>query len=301
MKYSDRLEISDIIVQYEPSSLRRLPVSRDEAIHKSSSRYAESIISAIPHNNGILCENAVDQILLDSHKELQRLCEEFYHAQRISKIIQSMVQSIRSMGIQRKIRLVDIGCGIGYILRWLAANQIASDDLTLIGVDFNAALIDHAQKLARAENLQVEFKVANAFHLDLSVDIFISSGVLHHFPKQKLDLFFEQQAKCKPLGFAHFDPQNSWATPIGSFIFHFSRMRTPLARYDGWLSAVRAHSGISLERAVQKHIKQLHLFRYNPPIKWFPLIRTMTGVIGIDPSVASIFKQNISDKIVRIS
>lgn len=300
MPFQNRLEISDIIVQYDPSTLQRLAVSQEEALTKCSSWYDRSIIASIPCHNGILCEKSVDIMLLDSHKELQRLWEEFYHAQRIAMILQTIIQSLRSIGIQRKLRVVDIGCGVGYVLRWLATHKFTQADLSLLGVDFNATLIEHAQKLAQAEDLDVDFQVANAFNLDVPVDIFISSGVLHHFPGKNLELFFEQQVKCTPLAFAHFDPQYSWATPIGSFIFHFSRMRTPLARYDGWLSAARAHPGPSLEGAVKKHVRSLSLYRYNPPIKWLPLIRTMTGVIAIHPDAASTFEKEIRDTVIRL-
>ena len=299
MRFREKSEISDLIVQYELSTLQRKPVCREEALQKCSSWYARSIIRSIPHKEGVLCDTAVDMILLDSHKELQRLWEEFFHAQRIAMIVKVLVKSLRSIGVKKRIRLVDIGCGIGYVLRWLAAHNVASEDISLLGVDFNETLISYAQDLAQAEQLDVQFQVGNAFNLNVDVDIFISSGVLHHFPNETLSLFFQQQAKCKPLAFAHFDPQYSWATPIGSFIFHFSRMRTSLARYDGWLSAVRSHSGPFLESAARQNIQEMSLYRYNPPIKCFPLIRTMTGVIAIHPSASSVFEKEIKETVVR--
>ena len=76
-------------------------------------------------------------------------------------------------------------------------------------------------------------------------------------------------------------------------------MRTSLARYDGWLSAVRSHPGPSLECAARQNIQEMSLYRYNPPIKWFPLIRTMTGVIAIHPSASSVFEKEIKETVVR--
>ena len=301
MHFRDRPEISDLIVQYDLATLERIPVQREEALQKCFSWYARSVIASIPHNDGILCEATVDRMLLEAHQELQRLWEEFFHAQRIASILKTLVKSLRSMGIDRKIRVVDIGCGIGYVLRWVATYSSVSQDISLLGVDFNQTLISYAKELAKSEKLDVEFRVANAFELDVPVDIFISSGVLHHFPNDALERFFEQQAKCNPLAFAHFDPQYGWATPVGSFMFHFSRMRTPLARYDGFLSAARAHSGVVLEQTTQKCIKNLSLYRYNPPIPWLPLLRTMTGVIAIHPSVSSVFETEIQEVIQRFS
>jgi SAM-dependent methyltransferase len=300
MNFRSRLEISDIIVQYDLQSLQRLNVDRRKSLEICDSRYARSIIASIPHKDGFLCNEAVDKKLLQAHSELQRLWEEFFHAQRVANILIALVQSLRASGIQRKLLVVDVGCGIGYVLRWLSKHQILKDDISLMGVDFNETLIQQAQKLAISETLDVQFKVANAFELDEPADIFLSSGVLHHFQKDMLPQFFSQQGECKPLAFAHFDPQYNWATPIGSFLFHFSRMRTSLARYDGWLSAARAHPCSTLDQAARTQIHHMTLFRYNPPIKYFPLIRTMTGIIGIHPPASSLFEKNLQEPLRRI-
>ena len=300
MSIANRQEISDLIVQFDLQSLERKAVKRDDALKACSSWYASSVIASIKHKDGVLCEEDVDRLILSAHSELQRLWEEFFHAQRVANILTSLVTALRTVGINKRLRLVDIGCGIGYVLRWIAAHDILKDDIFLVGVDFNKALIEQARKLAQSENLDVQFYVANAFDLDEPADLFISSGVLHHIQREQLPTFFEQQAQCEPLGFAHFDPQYSWATPVGSFLFHFSRMRTPLARYDGWLSAVRAHPALVLNRAAKNQIKSLDLFRYNPPISWFPLLRTMTGLVGIHPKASTDFEQNLKEPVMRI-
>ena len=77
-------------------------------------------------------------------------------------------------------------------------------------------------------------------------------------------------------------------------------MRTPLARHDGWLSAARAHSGQTLERAAKLSGSSLMLFRYNPPITWFPLLRTMTGLIGIHPQAAESFQERLNEPLMVI-
>ena len=300
MAFRNRLEISDLIIQHEPNSSSRIPVHRDEAMAKCGSWYARRVIRRIPHKDGVLCSKAVDTLLVQAHCELQRLWEEFYHAQRVASILDVVIQAIRSTGIQRELRIVDIGCGSGYVLRWLAAHKKEDIHAKLIGVDFNDALIIQAKKLAVAEDLDVEFLVANAFELEEKTDIFLSSGVLHHIPAMELSSFFRAQSRCSPLAFLHFDPQSSWAAPIGSFLFHFARMRTPLARYDGWLSAVRAHSGSVLEESVRVGTEGLSIFRYNPPIYWLPFIRTLTGVIGVIPQAEEACKNNIHEAIISV-
>jgi SAM-dependent methyltransferase len=300
MSYRKTPEISDIIIQYEPNSCVRIPVRRKEALEKCTSIYARSVIKNIPFKDGIICSEAVDTLLIRAHGELQRLWEEFYHAQRVTKVLRAIVQSIRNSGIKHTLRVVDVGCGLGYVLRWLAAHNVLEEDIILVGVDFNQALIQHAQKLATIENLSVQFTVSNAFQLNEKADIFISSGVLHHFSIEELHQFYTTQAKCTPLAFAHFDPQSSWATPLGSFLFHFARMRTSLARYDGWLSAAKAHSGKVLEEAARRQTEELSLYRYHPEISWFPLLRTITGVIGIIAEAQDDFERLIDEPISQI-
>ncbi len=296
----ERPEISDLILQYEPDTGHRIPVLQQDALEQCRSSYARSVIRSIPLQDGHLCPEAVDQLLVTAHGELQRLWEEFFHGPRVAKVLTALVGSLRGIGVERSLRVVDIGCGSGYLLRWLSAHGVLEGDVSWVGVDFNRALIEQARALAETEQLSVTFKVANAFKLEEPVDIFVSSGVMHHFRGAALERFFEAQAACEPLAFAHFDPQSSWATPLGSFLFHFSRMRTPLARYDGWLSAARAHSGVVLEQAARSGCAELSLLRYHPPISWFPLARTLTGIIGVKASAAELFYLQLDEPLRKV-
>lgn len=49
------------------------------------------------------------------------------------------------------------------------------------GVDYNEALVAEAERLAALEKLNCRFEVANAFVMDEPTNLFISTGVLHHF------------------------------------------------------------------------------------------------------------------------
>ena len=98
------------------------------------------------------------------------------------------VQQLQGWEIVRNpIRIVDIGCGTGFVIRWLSANGSLGDDVELMGVDFNVALLNEAQRLATIENLRCKFAVANAFRLAEPATIFISTGILHHFRDDILD------------------------------------------------------------------------------------------------------------------
>lgn len=69
--------------------------------------------------------------------------------------------------------------------------------------------------------------------------IVVSTGVLHHLAAEELSTFFEAQAHLDVAAFAHFDIA-PWST-LGAWVFHRARMREPVSRHDGVLSARRAH------------------------------------------------------------
>ena len=166
-------EISDLIVRYDPQTLQRLPVSREEVLGLCHSAYARSIVQNIAHHDGILDPQAVDAMLVQAHEELQRLWEEFFHGPRLAQILQAMVTALRRIGITRRLRIVDVGCGPGFALRWLSAHNILQDQVDWVGVDYNAALIARAKQLAAKERLNVQFLVANAFQLQEKADVFL--------------------------------------------------------------------------------------------------------------------------------
>ena len=131
---------------------------------------------------------AVDKILITSHCEMQRMSEEFQHGKRVAELLKPILNALREGGVQNPIRIVDIGCGTGFVIRWLAASGSLGDDVQLMGVDFNVALLNEAARLAAIENLRCKFEVANAFRLDEPATVFISTGILHHFRDESLSL-----------------------------------------------------------------------------------------------------------------
>jgi SAM-dependent methyltransferase len=160
-----------------------------------------------------------------------------------------MIALSRQVSPDRPIRVVDIGCGLGFVVRWLAANGDIGDDVELVGADYNRALVDAAATLAREEGLACRFVTANAFRLKPPAHIYVSTGVLHHFRGTDLARIFTEHVSAGAIGFVHVDIRPSWLAPIGSWIFHQARMREPLAKWDGYWSAVRAHDASTLRAA----------------------------------------------------
>ena len=242
-------EISDLIVDYEPATLARRDVTRESVLAALTGR-ARSIAAAIPHDGGILDRTAVDGILVRSHLELQRLHEEFRVGEMIRGLLGPLLALVREATHERPVRLVDLGCGMGFVVRWLAARGQLGSDVELVGADYNLALVRAAQRLADDEALPCRFVAANAFRLEHPAHIVMSTGVLHHFRGEALPAVFAEHERSGALAFLHADIRPSLVAPLGAWIFHQARMREPLARFDGYWSAVRAHSAATLRAAV---------------------------------------------------
>jgi SAM-dependent methyltransferase len=248
-------EITDLIVQHDPQTLARVPVRKQDVLEvfgKFGNRKAIRAVEGLPERDGWLDEKEIDRLLVRTHWEMQRLGEEFYHGPRVYELLRAVIAAIRNGGFEGDLKVVDVGCGIGYDIRWLAARtELAKKGVELAGFDLNSALIHEANRLSAAERLPCRFLHGDAFSLDHSGHIFLSTGVIHHFRGQGLREFLERHERPETLAFLHFDFQPWFLAPYGSWFFHFLRMRTALARHDGVLSAARAHSASTLAEAAR--------------------------------------------------
>ncbi|CAM5335432.1 hypothetical protein SALBM135S_05596 [Streptomyces alboniger] len=281
-----QLEISDLITVVEPRSGRRLPVRRSEVIQQlleSGDERAARIVAELPTDQeGVLDPQAVDRLLISVHTELQRLSEELRTGERLVHLLGPLFTAIRSTGAQPgPYRLVDVGCGLGYLVRWLAATDALGAEVELVGVDLDAALVGEADRLARAEGLDCRFVHGNAFDLPEAATVYVSTGVLHHFRGPDLAEFFQAQAASPAHAFCHFDIAATRLAPIGSWMFHHARMRHPLGRHDGVVSARRAHSDATLLHAAAA--PGIRALLYEPRGSVNPFCTTLRPVIGVRP------------------
>ncbi|MBX3172568.1 MAG: class I SAM-dependent methyltransferase [Candidatus Eremiobacteraeota bacterium] len=283
-------EISDLIIDYDPTSLARRPVQRSAVLKRLQElgmTRAYRIVHGIAHARDCLDGEAVDHILLRAHTELQRLSLEFRVGEQLARLLRPLVRLLLEEGLIR-VRIVDIGCGQGYGLRWLAAHGRLPAEVELVGCDYNACLIASARRLAEQEGLAARFLTANALRLDQPAHIFISTGVLHHFRGQALDDFLQGQWGARAL--LHLDVKASWAAYPGAWVFHQARMREALARHDGVLSAVRAHPGDRLLRAARRLHSPLKFSLLDGQPSLLPIFRTLNGLVGLTPSLIANFQ-----------
>ena len=208
------------------------------------------------------------------------MSEEFQHGRRVLELLLPMLRAFSQAGVPTPFRVVDIGCGLGFVVRWLAAHKHELPyDAELIGVDFNAALIQKAQQLARSEKLDCRFDVANAFSLSKPASMYISTGVLHHFRGEALGRFFHQHDLPDTQGFAHFDFQPTVLAQPGAWLFHQIRMREALSQHDGVISAVRAHSADDLCKASRDTSFRCGMYaRWITPLRLPRVFQTIVGL-----------------------
>ena len=296
-------EISDAIVSFDPFTLQRKPVKKADVLdqfRELRNHEAVRIVDQIPERDGVLDPAAVDKILITSHCEMQRMSEEFQHGKRVAELLKPILNALRDGGVNNPIRIVDIGCGTGFVIRWLAASGSLGDDVQLMGVDFNVALLNEAQRLATIENLRCKFEVANAFRLDEPATIFISTGILHHFRDEGLSYLLQQHCRAETCAFVHFDFHSSPMAPLGSWLFHAVRMREPLARHDGVLSAVRAHKSRYLLDVTRSAAPEFVSAIYGTRLWRMPIPRVFHSLVGIRPKYREAFLRNMGTRVASL-
>jgi hypothetical protein len=281
VRQGELIEITDLLADLGSDGTRR-PVRRDAIVDEClahGDRWAARLVGALPTVDGWLDDGYVDRLLVTVHCEIQRLSEEFRHGARMSAHLSPVLAALRQFGYPPPYRVVDVGCGTGYVVRWLAANR-SDPDVEFVGVDLNPALINAARALATEEGLHCQFEVADAFALDEPATVMISTGVMHHFRSGDLHRFFTAHEAGTATAFVHIDFQPSAIAPVGAWLFHRTRMRLAISRHDGIRSAQRAHSPELLVRTAASGAPGFDTWVSGRRVHFIPLPCVLTTLIG---------------------
>src|ERR1700756_5644054 len=129
------------------------------------------------------------------------------------------------------------------------------------------------------------------FQEEHSGQIFLSTGVIHHFRGQELLKFLGWHEQPETQAFLHFDFQPWLLAPVGAWFFHYLRMRTAVARHDGVLSAARAHGGQTPRAAGRNELPQFASGIYGAKIWNTPAPRVFHTLVGLRRPLVEEFRR----------
>lgn len=174
---------------------------------------------------------------------------------------------IRNEGTLKEISILDVGCGNGDMLRFLADYGLKKGLMfKLKGIDANAFTIEHARGLSEGY-ADIEYECADIFQ-ELkqaeACDVILCTLTLHHFKDEVLlDLMrgFERRAKIGiVINDLHRSAMAYQLFRLICFVFRLNSM----SREDGLTSILRGFKRIDLER----YSRQMDLKKYRIRWKW---------------------------------
>ncbi|WP_076261726.1 methyltransferase domain-containing protein [Intrasporangium flavum] len=293
------VEITDLLWSFDASGGRRATgrTAVVERLRASGQERAARLVSRLPVTDGdVLDPRHVDALGIRAHAELQRLAEELLLWRRVRATLAPLLADVRLRAAAAAgpgapvttppVRVVDVGRGLGYVVRALAARGGLGAGVDLVGVDLNPVLVGEARRLAEVEGLAARFVVGDALDPGVAVDdgattIVISTGLLHHLPAEALPGFFAAHARLGVAAFAHWDLVPGRVARLGSWVFHRARMREPLSRHDGNLSVRRAHEPALLRAAVADGAPGYRLPDTSGGLLQVPALEVLRPTVGV--------------------
>ena len=174
-----------------------------------------------------------------------------------------MKRMLKSQPTGKTIRIVDLGCGNGDMLRKLHRFGLEHGyDLDLVGVDANPNSVEYARELSSGmQNLT--FKALNIFSEefgDVQYDIAIATLFMHHFSDEEITQLVSELQEKSSIGVLINDLHRSELAYALFWVISLF-FRNEVARNDGLVSIRKAFRRKDLE----KYAKQIN---GNSSIRW---------------------------------
>ncbi|CAM4027287.1 Methyltransferase domain-containing protein [Pedobacter westerhofensis] len=181
--------------------------------------------------------------------------------------LEGITALIREQPKQKVIRIVDIGCGNGDMLRALADYALKNDlNFILKGIDANAFTVNHAGRLSSSYS-NISYKCTDIFDTQKEIencDIILCTLTLHHFTDGQIMALLQRFGKSATLGYVINDLQRSAIAyhlfEALCFVFRLNYM----SRQDGLVSILRGFKKADLLSYAQKLNLKNSLIRW----KW---------------------------------
>lgn len=181
--------------------------------------------------------------------------------------LQGIKSLIKNIDASRELTIVDVGCGNGDMLRYIAQfGKSNSFKFKLIGIDANAFTIKHAQNLSSNFD-SISYKCEDIFNDDfqnLKYDILLCTLTLHHFKDEEILNLMKVFYSNSKIGIVINDLHRSKVAyrlfQLICMIFGLNRM----SKYDGLISILRGFK----KEEIQSFSKQLGFKKYTLQWKW---------------------------------
>lgn len=208
--------------------------------------------------NGELLKDTLDK--LDS-------INKFLGGNRVT--ISGLKKILENQPKERKITIIDLGCGSGEMLRKVAEfGKKNGYKFKLIGIDANSETVNYAKRLSQNYN-DISFYQQNVFSNEfekLSYDIVLSTLFLHHFNEDEIIKLLRVMLKKSTIGIVINDLHRH---PVAYYLFKLLSLvvKNNMVKKDGLVSILRAFKRIDLEQIgiklkADSSIKWHWAFRY---------------------------------------
>jgi 2-polyprenyl-3-methyl-5-hydroxy-6-metoxy-1,4-benzoquinol methylase len=155
----------------------------------------------------------------------------------------------------KPVRIVDVGCGNGMMLRQVAEYGRKNNvNLELLGIDANPYAIEIAEGLAK-DYPEIKFEAINIFSTSFAekkYDIVLCTLTLHHFEDTKIEQLLKVFLESARLGIVINDLQRSRAAYYLFQAFCAVFIHNEIAREDGLTSILRGFRKSDLEKFSRK-------------------------------------------------
>ena len=139
----------------------------------------------------------------------------------------------------RQIKIADVGCGDGYLLRQLARKTAAAGfDIQWVGYDFSETACSLATEKARADGVNVRFEVLDilASEIPEKFDVILNSLFLHHFEADDVQTILTRFRDATTQGFIVEDLRRTVLGYLLAWVCGRLLTRSPIVHYDGVVS-----------------------------------------------------------------
>ncbi|MEM1214165.1 MAG: methyltransferase domain-containing protein [Bacteroidota bacterium] len=168
--------------------------------------------------------------------------------------ISGVAQLLADVPVTQPVRVVDLGCGNGDMLRVLARwGRQRSKNLTLIGIDANPFIIDYARQCSvDYPEISYQCELVTPANFDQqSYDIVLCTLFLHHFPDDNLSDLLHTVSRAARLGVVINDLHRH---RLAYYLFYLLTLPIPnrMVREDGLISILRGFKRHDLEALAQQ-------------------------------------------------